>query len=78
MAAYPSPASSSAGKKVLVRCDFNVPLEGGTITDPARIDASLDTIRYILDQGARARFFARIWGGPRSARRLSLKPVADT
>src|SRR5260370_2018308 len=36
-------------KKVLVRCDFNVPIAEGKIQDPARIDASLDTIRYILE-----------------------------
>ena len=38
-------------KKVLVRCDFNVPIAEGKIQDPARIDASLDTIRYILEHG---------------------------
>ena len=37
------------GRKALVRCDFNVPLHEGRIADPARIDASLDTIRYILE-----------------------------
>ena len=41
-------------KKVLVRCDFNVPIAEGKIQDPARIDASLDTIRYILEHGGSA------------------------
>jgi len=41
-------------KKALVRCDFNVPIHEGKIQDPARIDASLDTIRYILEHGGSA------------------------
>ena len=64
-------------KKVLVRCDFNVPLEGGRITDPTRIDASLDTIRYILGQGAAAVLCSHL-GRPKSrAPELGLKPVAE-
>ena len=42
------------GKKVLLRCDFNVPLKSGRITDAHRIDASVPTIRYVLQQGGAA------------------------
>jgi phosphoglycerate kinase len=41
------------GKKVLIRCDLNVPLDGKKITDDTRIRASVPTIKYLLDNGAR-------------------------
>ena len=41
------------GKKVLVRCDFNVPLDGDRITDENRIIGALPTIKYLRDNGAK-------------------------
>ena len=41
-----------SGKKVLVRCDFNVPIKDGVITDPKRIVGALPTIKYLVDNGA--------------------------
>ena len=40
------------GKKVLIRCDLNVPLDGKTITDDTRIKASIPTIKYLIEKGA--------------------------
>ena len=40
-----------SGKKVLVRCDFNVPLDNGVITDEKRIRESLKTIKYLVEKG---------------------------
>jgi len=40
------------GKKVLIRCDLNVPLDGKTITDDTRIRASVPTIKYLVEKGA--------------------------
>ncbi len=65
-----------AGKRVLVRCDFNVPLRQGEITDPTRIDASLETIRYITGHGGSAILCSHL-GRPKERNpELSLKPVA--
>ena len=41
------------GKKVIIRCDFNVPIKDGKITDDNRIIESLPTINYALEQGAK-------------------------
>ena len=41
------------GKKTLVRCDFNVPMQDGKITDDIRIRAALPTIQYLKDNGAK-------------------------
>src|SRR5580692_2321655 len=64
-------------KKVLVRCDFNVPLADGKIQDPARIDASLDTIRYILGHGGTAVLCSHLGRPKERSAELSLKPVAE-
>ena len=45
-----------SGKKVLVRCDFNVPLDADkNITDENRIVGALPTIKYLIDKGAKGR-----------------------
>ncbi len=65
------------GKRVLMRADFNVPLEGDTITDDTRIRAALPTIQYILDDGASLILMSHL-GRPKGEVKpeLSLKPVA--
>jgi phosphoglycerate kinase len=64
-------------KKVLVRCDFNVPIAEGKIQDPARIDASLDTIRYILEHGGTAVLCSHLGRPKERSAEFSLKPVAE-
>lgn len=65
------------GKKVLVRCDFNVPLKDGEITDENRIIASLPTINKLIDGGAKVILCSHL-GKPKGepVASMSLAPVA--
>jgi len=65
------------GKRVFLRCDLNVPLKDGVIKDDGRIQASLPTIQYLLDQGASLVIAAHL-GRPKGEAKpeLSLAPVA--
>ncbi|MDO4938434.1 MAG: phosphoglycerate kinase [Lachnospiraceae bacterium] len=65
------------GKRVLVRCDFNVPLKAGEITDETRIVAALPTIKKLMDDGAKVilcSHLGKVKNGPNEGE--SLAPVA--
>ena len=66
-----------AGKRVFLRCDLNVPLKDGVITDDGRIRASLPTIRLLLEKGASLVIAAHL-GRPKGVveAKLSLAPIA--
>ena len=67
-----------AGKRVLCRCDFNVPIKGGMITSDKRIVAALPTIQYLIKAGAKVILCSHM-GKPKGEWKpeLSLKIVAD-
>ncbi|MBR3301357.1 MAG: phosphoglycerate kinase [Firmicutes bacterium] len=66
------------GKRVICRCDFNVPMKDGVITDTNRITAALPTIKYLLENGASVILMSHL-GRPKGKPNpdYTLKPVAD-
>jgi phosphoglycerate kinase len=64
-------------KRVIIRCDLNVPLDGSRITDDGRIIASLPTLNYLLERGAKVVVISHL-GRPEGApdSKYSLEPVA--
>lgn len=66
------------GKKALVRCDFNVPLKDGKITDDIRIVSALPTIKYLLEGGAKVILMSHL-GRPEGEPnpKYTLAPVAE-
>ena len=69
---------SVSGKRVLVRCDFNVPLDGVVITDDNRIQGALPTIKYLIENKARVILCSHL-GRPKGEfnMKYSLAPVAN-
>ena len=68
---------SAKGKRVLVRCDFNVPLKSGVITDDTRIVAALPTIKKLINDGGKVilcSHLGKVKEGPNE--KESLAPVA--
>ncbi|HSO43430.1 MAG TPA: phosphoglycerate kinase [Rhodospirillales bacterium] len=67
-----------AGKRVLVRVDFNVPMKDGKVTDTTRIDRTLPTLRELSEKGAKVIVISHL-GRPKGQKKpeFSLKPVAE-
>jgi len=67
-----------AGKRVLMRVDFNVPIEDGKVKDDSRIRASIPTLKYLVDQNATVILMSHL-GRPNGkvVESLRLRPVAQ-
>ena len=68
-----------SGKKVIIRCDFNVPIENGVIQDESRLKASLKTIRYARKMGAKVILLSHLGRvkTEEDKQKYTLKPVAE-
>ncbi len=68
-----------AGKRVLMRVDFNVPIEDGEITDDRRIESAVESIKSVIDRGGRLILMSHLGrpGGGMRDPKFSLKPAAD-
>lgn len=66
------------GKRILCRCDFNVPMQDGRITSEKRILAAMPTIRYLVEHGAKLILCSHM-GKPKGQwlPALSMRPVAE-
>ena len=65
-------------KRVFIRCDFNVPMDKGQISDDTRIRAAIPTIKYAMEKGAKivlASHFGRPEGGPDDRKKYTLEPI---
>eukprot|EP00494_Astrolonche_serrata_P004795 UN04809 len=67
-----------SGKCVLVRCDLNVPMKDGSVTDSTRIDRSLPTLKELSDKGAKVIVISH-FGRPKGkvVAEMSLRPIAE-
>lgn len=67
-----------SGKKVIVRCDFNVPMKDGVITDDIRITSALPTIKYLLEKGASVILMSHLGRPDGEANvKYTLRPVSE-
>jgi phosphoglycerate kinase (EC 2.7.2.3) len=64
------------GKRVLVRCDFNVPMKDGVITDENRLNGALPTIKYLMAQGGKVILCSHLGKAKGPDPKLTLAPVA--
>lgn len=68
---------NTSGRKVLLRCDFNVPIQNGVITDTNRIEAALPTIKKLINDGAKLILCSHL-GKPKTIdKNFSIEPVAE-